>query len=254
MDKIVNFTDHTNTKINGVITYQEGKKLPAVIISHGFLSYKENKLLYKIANALEDKFVVLRFDFSGCMGGSQGTCNDMMLTHQVSDLNAAINFIEKQEFVDKRKIALVGHSLGGLTSLIVAARDRRVRSLITIAAPAKLEWQNMLTDELGKIWKHDRVLKFKTDKKSEVEINYDFYKDLKEYDGEEIAKNIKIPFRIIQGDQDNIVEMKNADILLKRAKGTTDLQVIKGGDHMFLDPLMSLMVSDLIREWLVRHL
>jgi uncharacterized protein len=214
------------------------------------MSYKENKLLYKIASKLGKKFVVLRFDFSGCVGESQGLCEDMMISHQIEDLLSAINYLQQQDFVSS--IGLVGHSLGGLTSIIVAAKDPRINAIVSIAAPANLALQTLINDEMAKMWKHDGKYVFKS-RKGPVKVDYTFYKEMNEYNAENIIKSLKVPILIIHGNKDSIVSAKSSELLFTNAQGYKDLKILDS-DHMFLDTESTEKVNNLVMDWFEKYL
>ncbi|MDY6778429.1 MAG: dienelactone hydrolase family protein, partial [Candidatus Nanohaloarchaea archaeon] len=126
----VSFRNSRDMELVGLVTHPEGvdhdddaEQRPGVILCHSFTGYKEVPHLKAIAEGLADRgLVALRFDFSDCVGESDGTCEDMKLTNQITDLIDAINYLESRGEVDPDCIGVAGHSLGGMTVLMAAAR------------------------------------------------------------------------------------------------------------------------------------
>lgn len=74
----------------------------------------------------------LRFDDRG-MGGSGGTTEQIDIFTYATDVQAALDFISKQEGIDTNRLGLLGHSEGGAVAPLVATRDPRPDYLILLA-------------------------------------------------------------------------------------------------------------------------
>jgi len=55
---------------------------------------------------------------------------------ELSEASAALAYLRTRPFVDANRIALVGHSFGGSLSLLMAARDDRIRAVVVFGAAA----------------------------------------------------------------------------------------------------------------------
>ena len=112
---------------------QEGKKYPFIIICHGFIGSKVgvDRLFVKAAEELvQNQTIVLRFDFVGC-GESSGEYGKTGMHDLVDQLKTVLAYsIDQIKQIDTEKITLIGHSLGGATALLVAAKDQRIRHLV----------------------------------------------------------------------------------------------------------------------------
>ncbi len=81
-------------------------------------------------------FFVVRYDKRG-IGQSGGRSESVTLSDYAEDARSIVEWLKKRKDVDKKRIALVGHSEGGLVALQVAARERDdVAAVVTIAAPS----------------------------------------------------------------------------------------------------------------------
>jgi pimeloyl-ACP methyl ester carboxylesterase len=161
-------------------------------------------------------------------------------------------------------IGLVGHSRGGGIAVLQAARDRRVRVLVTWAAISRVErwpadqrasWraaghtdiQNARTGE---------ILPLYTDVLDDIEQNADLL------DIEAAAAQITIPWLIVHGRKDESVRFSEAQSL-KGASGRPDSRLlpVEDGGHTFgaTHPWRSAPpqlegVVDATLEWLAAYL
>jgi esterase/lipase len=223
----ITFKNDRGMELPGILD-GEGEK--GVVICSHFTGFKEIKHYYKLAKALADEGIrALRFDYSDCIGEAGGSCEDMALTHQIRDTLSAIDFMEEQGV---KSIGLMGHSLGGMTAIIAAANDRRVKALVAVAALAKCEW-DIIFSEKAQEWKEQGYITFPSWKRGEIKIKYGFYKDLKKYDATQLIKAVNAPVRVIQPSEDKIVTMQNAEGIFMNANEPKDLKIVHGADHMF---------------------
>ena len=113
---------------------QEGA--PGVLMSHGLESSKDGDKWLVLSPRLYDAgFASLRFSYRGCGEGeekSQGEFKDTTLTGRVSDYKAAIDFLY-QARINNTRLGVIGSSFGGTVAL--AARDDRIRAIVTLATP-----------------------------------------------------------------------------------------------------------------------
>ena len=77
----------------------------------------------RLAGALADAgFLVLRYDKRG-IGQSGGRAESASLADYADDVRAAVKLLAERKDVDPKRIAVVGHSEGGLVALMAAARE-----------------------------------------------------------------------------------------------------------------------------------
>ena len=126
--------------IYGRFYYPEGfdasKTYPTVIMSHGLGSTAAMVERARWPQAmLAEGFVVYTFDFCG---GSEKSNSDsdyyhMSVRTEQSDLNAVMDFVLGQSFVDRERLYLLGQSQGGFVSAITAAaRPEDVKAMILV--------------------------------------------------------------------------------------------------------------------------
>ena len=116
--------------------FDESQTYPTIIMSHGLAS---TSTLVERANwplrAAAEGFVVYTFDFCGgsINSNSDGEYLEMSVMTEVSDLNAVMDFVEDQPYVDTDRLFLLGQSQGGLVSALTAAqRNEEVKGLCLV--------------------------------------------------------------------------------------------------------------------------
>jgi len=91
---------------------------------------------------------VLRYDDRGT-AKSQGVFGTATSADFADDAEAAINFLKADTRLDIKSIGIMGHSEGGLIAQMIAARNREVAFIVTLAGPGlKGEDLLMLQSEL----------------------------------------------------------------------------------------------------------
>src|SRR5206468_7559058 len=116
-------------------------RLPAVILIGGSGPTDRDgvafgiPILGEIAGALADAgFVVVRYDKRG-IGQSGGRTESASLADYAEDVRAAVKMLAERKDVDPKRIAVVGHSEGGLVALMTAAHEKKVAAVGLIATP-----------------------------------------------------------------------------------------------------------------------
>jgi hypothetical protein len=79
---------------------------------------------------------VLRMDDRG-FGGSEGDASRATSRDFAGDIAAAVAYLRTRPEIDPDRIALVGHSEGGIIGPLVAVADPRIRALAIIAGPSR---------------------------------------------------------------------------------------------------------------------
>lgn len=89
-----------------------------------------------IADTLTRRGVaVLRYDDRG-VGGSGGSLATAGLSDLVADVRAAVRYLRGRPEIDAARIALIGHSEGGIIAPIVAAQDSGLAGIVLMAGTA----------------------------------------------------------------------------------------------------------------------
>ena len=116
------------------------RPLPAVVLIGGSGTADRDELVFgvpifgQLAGAIADAgFVVLRYDKRG-VGQSGGRLESASLADFADDLRAAVRFLSARKDIDRKRIAVVGHSEGGAVAMMAAAKDKRIAALVLVAA------------------------------------------------------------------------------------------------------------------------
>jgi pimeloyl-ACP methyl ester carboxylesterase len=217
-----------------------------------------NSTYRDISHALSEAGIVtLRYDKRG-IGNSTGDKGDFP-EPSFRDLKAAVDFLGRQPSVDTDRIALVGHSLGGLWALMEAADNPDIAAVCLLATPAKpfgeviieqvvglKSLQGASDDEITMIVAQQRALYLQL---RSGQINPDFYSEplrselefleaIIDVAGAEYTKEIKSPALILQGDKDLFTVIPEEAELLKEAfieggNEQVELVLFTDLDHVF---------------------
>jgi uncharacterized protein len=240
---------------------------PAVVLVGGSGSVDRDELVAgipifaQIAGALaKEGFVVLRYDKRG-VGQSGGRSERVTLDDYADDLRGAVNWLSRRQDIDPRRIAVAGHSEGGAVAMLAGAREKKIASLILMAAPGTrgsdliLEQQQRLLD-LMKTPAAERQAKIDLQKRIQEAVIADkgwegippelrqqadspWFRSLLIFDPATVMPRIKQPILIIQGDLDQQVFAHHADRLAELARkrkkaGPVEALHLPGINHLLV--------------------
>ena len=128
--------DHQGQTIRGM-SYQPVKatRHPTVIFLHGFTGQRiENGFMFvKLSRALAQAgMAAITFDFLNS-GESDGSFDQMLVTQQLADALRVTEWAQRQPFVDRARLGLLGFSLGGMLASCASARMNCFKSLALLA-------------------------------------------------------------------------------------------------------------------------
>ena len=246
MEKCVTFKSRNEAIFANLGIPHEGA--PCVIMSHGMEGSKEgNKWLLLASRLYKAGFAYLRFNYRSCGAGeeiSQGRFEDTTLSRRIQDYRAAVNFVEATA-VDKNRLAVVGSSLGG--TVAIAARERRIKAMVTLATPCRFKIPH---DDMYKVYKGERIFELPSGSK----IKREFFADISEYDFCGAVGEIGCPLLVIHGDNDDLVSLENARCIYEKANKPKRLEIIKGGNHSLDEPGKMERIAGLTVDWFRQYL
>ena len=248
---------------------------PAVVVCHGFKGFMEWGFFPHLAHLLASRgFTTVRFNLSG--GGmlpGEDLVSDTeafakaIIGRDVEEIEAVLAALVDGRVaagrVDADRLALFGHSRGGGTGLLAAARSERLAALVTWSAVATFK---RLTAEENDAWRRaGRVPVVNARTGQELELDRSILDDMEaragDYDLEAAAAARRAPWLIVHGEQDETVPATEARRLAAAARPLTRLELVAGAGHTFgavhpfAGPTVELIQAlNATQLWLRRHL
>ncbi|MEC7861150.1 MAG: alpha/beta fold hydrolase [Verrucomicrobiota bacterium] len=207
-------------------SFHDSESETVVIIGHGVTGNKDRPLVVALGEGIVASGIsVLRFSFSG-NGDSEGRFIDSTITKELSDLNAVIDAVE----AEGKRVIYAGHSMGGAVGVSVAAVDKRIEALISLAGMvntkkfAETEFGEVIPDE-GNMWDDE-----------DCPLSQVFMDDLRGIDTlVEKGSQIDVPWLLVHGTADDVVLIDDTHDIFERAGHGKEKLIIEGSDHVFSD-------------------
>lgn len=219
---------------------------------------------------------VLRLDDRGVGGSDPGADSP---TGIASDVRAAIAYLRSRPEIDPRRIALIGHSEGGLVAPMVAASDPSIHAVVLMAAPAQpvralvAFQQRFVVDSMAHLTGAQRaaVLAQDSEATNALVASSPEARELMDRDPAPLLRGLHQPVLVLQGENDYQVPVDQAARVaaLIRSNGNRDVTVklFPGLNHLFVPgldkgydytDLPSLAVPSAVlgtlADWLAMHL
>jgi len=169
---------------------------------------------------------VLIIKFRGA-GASEGNLD---LTGWTRDLEAAIDYLTALSEVDSSRLSLLGFSAGAAVSIYVAAKDKRVSSVVSCASPS--EFASLFKDDDPQsIIDNFRDIGTIRDKDfpSSVDDWFDGFRSVSPV--EYIADIAPRPLLLVHGNKDDVVPVSHAYKLYAQACEPKQIVIIDGAGH-----------------------
>lgn len=163
---------------------------------------------------------VLRLDDRG-MGGSDVGPRTVTSEDFADDIRAGVAYLRTRSEIDGARIALVGHSEGGVIAPIVAESDPKLRGMVLMAATASpgsvilRSQQHYLVDTVAKLAGEAResaLAQYQRNTDS-VAAAVPWLRWFIEHDPSAVARRVRTPVLIVQGEADHQVPASEAEKL-----------------------------------------
>lgn len=205
------------------------------------------RIFRQVADRLGDAGIaVLRCD-DRQFGGSGGAAAQATSEDFANDAAAQIAWLRARSDINPAKIAVIGHSEGGIIGPMLAARDPRIAAVVIMAGSAK-NGVEVLLDQVR--WPVESATSLTAEQKqaqidvAERAVRGDtanpspWMRWFRAYEPLPTARRVRQPVLIVQGEVDRQVTAGQADTLAAamRAAGNRDVTVRKfpGLNHLFL--------------------
>ena len=243
--------------LSGTLTIPKGAngRLPAVITITGSGQEDRDEFIplvpnYRPFRQLADTLgrrgiAVLRLDDRG-INGSGGDVRNATSADFANDIRAGIEFLRARADIDPARIALFGHSEGGMIGPMVAATDSKLAGVVIFAGPAytgrrilDFQLRNLVMgDSAIPAAKKDSAVKAQVAAWDATSGKAPWVKFFLDYDPLIALKKVKSPVLILQGGTDQQVTPEQAPIIERtlKAAGNKDvtLRVFPNRNHLFL--------------------
>jgi dienelactone hydrolase len=240
------------------------------------------RLFRQVADTLGRRGIaVLRLD-DRAINGSGGDVQKATSADFADDIRAGVAYLRARTDIDGARIALVGHSEGGLIAPLVANTDRTLAGIVLMAGPA-YTGRRIIDFQLRNSVMGNNTIAASDAEKSKtlatLKAQFDstaakspWLTYFLAYDPLPTARQVKVPVLILQGGTDQQVTPDQAPVLEQafKAGGNKHVttKVFKDRNHLFLhDPVgfpgdyvklkdgrVDGEVMGTLADWLVAHL
>ena len=216
--------DSDGHRLVGVAYLARGHRpRPTALLLHGCPGLEQN---LDVAAVLRDcGWNAVVFHYRGCWG-SAGRYDLRTIGR---DVRAAVDHLQAGgcPWADPDRIAVVGHSLGGWAAILAAAADRRLRAVVTCAAPAELGSVEIPAAEVER-----EFTRFLATTPAEFLSQRD---EVGAWPGplDVVASLSPRPLLVIHGSDDEWVGADQGRTLYERAKQPRRYAEIEGANHAF---------------------
>lgn len=246
--------------LTGTLTVPKnaGRKVPAVVTITGSGQQDRDEYIplvpgYRIFRQVADTLgrrgiAVLRLD-DRAINGSGGDVLKATSADFADDIRAGIAYLRARPEIDGARIALAGHSEGGMIAPLVASTDPTLAGIVLMAGPAytgrriiDFQLKNGIAGaEQIPAASKDSALKATAAEFDSTTAKAPWMKYFLAYDPVPTAKQVRTPVLILQGATDQQVTPDQAPVLEQAFKegGNKDVttKVFKDRNHLFLmDP------------------
>lgn len=222
---------------------QEGEKSSLVILMHGFMSEKRERVMTTIASELQEKGIAyIRFDFNG-HGDSEGDFQNMTVANEIEDAKKIYEYARSLDFVGD--IVLLGHSQGGVVASMVAGDlgSENISGLV-LMAPAAVLKDDALNGEMFGV-RFDPVNIPEYVQVFNRRVGREYIKVAQTLPIYETAARYEGPVCIIHGMSDEIVPYSYGERYKDGYKDAA-LHLVEGENHAFsrkLDEVKNIVVD-----------
>lgn len=265
--------------LRGRVSYPPGSEslvasLPCVIVLHGFKGFMDWGFFPELTRRLVGLGLgVVRFNFSGSGHGEHPpefteprAFFENTPSREVEDLGRIRAWIDSGAvpWLDSRRAALLGHSLGGGVALLHAAAHTRYRALVGWASVSSFR---RFPPEVEALWRRQGYVEIPNVRTKEIHRLglawlEDIERNARTLDLHGACRRLTTPTLFLHGAEDEAVPLSEGHSLLEAcAPGVARLEVVPHANHTFWasHPMTGVpeALERVLREtgaFLVRHL
>ena len=237
----MNLTNKHGERLDFTLTPGDDGDLSLVVVGHGVTSHKERPWLVALCDELGRRGIAsLRFSYAG-NGASEGRYEDATISKEVADLGSVLDALPG------RHVVYAGHSMGGAVGVLRAAKDDRIRALVSLAGMVHV------SEFMTRMFSHltpgaDVMLD-----KPHCPLTQGFLDDAHAIGSVlEHGKQIRVPYLIVHGDADDIVPIQDSRDMCEATGGNPELIEFEKVDHRFTGAEAAMAES--VVTWILRRL
>lgn len=215
---------------------REGQRFPTVLFLHGFPGSEKSS---DVQRALMSRGIA---SVAPSFLGAWGSGGKYRFTTLVPQARAALRAAKRLSFVDSRRLAVYGFSMGGWTALNLAALEPSLKAVVAVAPCGGPE---MIGPDTRSFLAH---LSKPLNAPAPPALEIDFRRAMRLFDPARAVPRLRAPLLLVHGDEDATIppaiSKRYASLSGKRAR----LVLVPGADHGFLDRRERL--TRLASDWL----
>jgi alpha-beta hydrolase superfamily lysophospholipase len=244
----VKIPNNKGRKIAAIIHRPNKECDKLAILCPGFLDTKDYAHLVTLARALSARgFTVIRFDPTGTWE-SEGDISEYLTSQYLEDIKSVLEYmLGKASYED---ILLGGHSRGGMVSILYAARDKRISTVLGIMPSTPGVMKGKRHEE----WKETGFSNSFRDIPGSVEkkffkVPYAHNIDRQQFDIFTDVRKIHAPLILVAGELDTAVPPEDVKRIFDTANEPKQYILMKGIGHDYRNnPSEIDIVNDKILE------
>lgn len=210
-----------------------------VVLAHGVTSDHDRPYLNALAAALAGRGVAaLQVTFAG-NGASEGRFEDCTVSKEVEDLGSVLDAL------DGWTVGYAGHSMGAAVGVLRAARDARVRALVSLAGMVRVD--AFVRRVFGDLRPGEPMLG-----RERCPLSPALLEDARRIgDTLDAAREVAVPWLLVHGTADELVPHRDA-VDARAANPAAELVTLEGADHRFEGQHAELVAA--VAPWLATRL
>jgi hypothetical protein len=254
MKKEIRIKNRKGKTIYAVIEWKGKNQGPLVVLCHGYRSFGGAPQVAKVARVLRQAgYTTVCLDATNSTGKSEGKLVDFTVGGYVQDIKQIVTYALK--YLNQKQYILVGFSIGGSASVIIASVDRRVRQLILQSPTYDLRAVFEMRKNFSLLLKQGWASEYSRIQKKQVKIGIEVYNESIKYNMSEFVKNIKCPVLHVYGSAEDSRIKKLNEKFYKDLKTTKKKKlIINGVGHTFHMDRDSTKLSNGIIKWLDKNI
>lgn len=243
---------------------------PIILFVHGFKGFKD----WGHFNLIAEYFARKGFIFAKINLSHNGTTpiqkkefvdleafGKQTFTTDLADIETVIDYFHSKDYLfkhstDLERFYIIGHSRGGLLSILATCEDERIKKVCTWASVSDSHF--LFTEERIEQIEKEGVIHIENARtKQKMPIYREVYEDLlknsQRFDIEKRIRELQVPLLLIHGTKDSSVSPESSEKLKNWARNAM-LILIRDADHTFggyepyTEELLPIYTEELIDE------